>query len=304
METAKKWIAILTAGAICLVGVAVVCLFKIRSLSEEIAQLYESNSRLGESVRDLRGELSSLRWETEDEIKAIASLFETVEYTVVGPGTKTDTVECRFRIVPKLVSEDMELELTVGDATGSLNREGNGFVGSMEIKIFDENQTIPTVAVKSAAGIQTQQLEEVDLYWACREWLPELYQTMSGVSSTEEGLDEVNLAFGFRYDTEHTPVTFIKLTEIQTVDGQEVSRRDVTNQLRDGGELNFYEYYTDRTLKGEETVVITVRAEDSLGYIHELKTHIYPSGEPDGSPEIDTGFESIYTSDGKLLYGS
>jgi hypothetical protein len=230
-----------------------------------------------------------------------ASLFETVEYNLVGPGSETGTGRCRFYIVPKLISEEMELVLTVGNTTCSMVREGSGFVSTVECLLFAED--IPVVTVKTSAGTQNEKLEEVDLFWDSRAWLPELIQTMSGISSTAKDWVNVDLAFGVNYNNGESSVTFVKFTEIKTVNGEEISNRDVTAQLRDGGEAGFYEFYTGYPYEGEEHVVVTVRAEDSLGYIHELKTEIGPAIDSDGCPEINTGFESIYTSDGIRIFG-
>jgi hypothetical protein len=304
MENAKRWIAACLVVAVCLAGLSAYYLFKIHSLWEAVEWLECQNDELERDVSNLSSHLSALRSQMEEKIRDAASLFEEVEYKLVGTGTESGTAKCAFRIVPKLISEDMQLEIAIGNKTHSLTKDGNGFTGTVEIKMFDEDGAIPSVAVKTASGTQVQKLEDVDLYWACRNWLPELFQSMSGTSSTEKGFPQVDLAYGFWYETEvsETPVTFVKITEIKTVDGKEVSNRDVTDQLRDGGEPDFYEYYTGFIMEKQQSVVLTIRAEDSLGYIHVLETYIDLYANSDGSPEISESFESIYTPDGELLY--
>lgn len=301
MENLKKWLIAGFAIMLCLVIVLAVW---VGSLSKRLTELEHDHRNLFDDVSELYQELYGLRAELnamEEAARDAASLFETVEYNLVGASSETGTGRCRFYIVPKLISEEMELVLTVGDTTHSLVREGSGFASTVEFPLFAED--IPVVTVKTSAGTQNEKLEEVDLFWASREWLPELIQTMSGISSTAKDWVNVDLAYGVKYNNGQSPVTFVKFTEIKTVNGEEISNRDVTAQLRDGGESGFYEFYTGYPYKGEEDVVVTVRAEDSLGYIHELQTEIVPSTEPDGCPETNTGFESIYTSDGTLLFG-
>ena len=300
MKNAKRWIA----ACLVVVGLSAYCLFEIHSLREAVEWLERQNDRLERDVSNLSSRLSTLKSQMKEEIRDAASLFEEVEYKLIGTGTESGTAKCAFRIVPKLISEDMQLEITIGNKTHSLTKDGNGFTGTVEIKMFDEEGAIPSVAVKTASGTQVQKLEDVDLYWACRNWLPELIQSMSGTSSTEKGFPQVELAYDFLCNTEvtETPVTFVKVTEIKTVDGKEVSNRDVTDQLRDSGQPDFYEYYTGCIMEKQQYMVLTIRAEDSLGYIHELETYIDLYANSDGSPEISESFESIYTPDGELLY--
>lgn len=304
MENAKRWMAACLVAVVCLAGLSAYCLFKIHSLWEAVEWLECQNDELDRDVFNLRDSLSALRSEMEEKIHDATSIFEEVEYKLVGTGTESGTAKCAFRIIPKLMSEDMQLEITIGNKTHSLTKDGDEFTGTVEIKMFDEEGAIPSVTVKTASGTQVQKLEEVDLYWACRSWLPEVFLSMSGTGSNEQGLPQLDLTYGFLYHTEvtETPVTIVKITEIKTVDGKEVSNRDVTSQLRDGGQPDHYEYDTSWMIEKQQPMVLTIRAEDSLGYIHELETNIDLYTNADGSPEISTSLESVYTPDGELLY--
>lgn len=309
METMKKWLIASLVIIICLSIALTACLFWVRSLSNRMTELEIQQRELFDDVAELYGELYGLQAELEEMGREADSLLEELEYAVIGAGTQPHTAAYQLTLIPKEVAADTTVELTVGDTTVPFTREGNAFTGTVDIPLFRENENYPVMTVTSAGITRTDELEEVELWLPYQNLLPTLSQTVSGFSSTTEAFTQVDLTYCFTYNTEHseTPVTFVKLTEVKTVDGKEISNRDVTDRLPDGSESDFYEYNTGCILEQEQTVVLTIRAEDSLGYIHELKTYVEPSAvtdvDSDGSPVISTSAESIYTPDGQLLCG-
>ena len=300
METNKKLLSACLVLIFCLTVLSAVSLVKLCFLSEVVSDLDYKCEQLERDVDILHSDLSSLHAELEENFREANSLFESVEYTLVGVGSDAGTAACEFTLIPKLISEETELVLTIGNTTHSLVREENVFTGTVEFPMFTEE--IPCVAVTDETGTRQQVLEEVDLYWACRDWLPEMFESSFGTSSTDEDWTQVDLTYGFTYKTEHAPVTFVKITEIHTVDGQEIVNRDVTDRLRNSGDPGYSEYNTGCIVE-DKTVEVTIRAEDSLGYIHEMTSSCTPSEDGQFGSEFNSAFESIYAPDGRLLFG-
>ena len=299
METNKKMLSACLVLLCCLVAVSAVSLVKLCVLSDAVSILDDRCLELQHTVNELSSDLAALEYELEEQHREANSLFEVVEYTLVGAGSEEGTAACEFTLVPKLISEETHLMLTIGTTTYSLGRTGNAFTGTVEFPMFTEE--VPYVTLTDAAGTQQQALEEVDLYWTCRDWLPSIMDSGYGATSTNEDWTQVDLTYAFVYNTEHAPVTFVKITEIHTEGGQQTRNRDITDELKNSGDPSYYEYDTGCIVK-DKTVWITIRAEDSLGYIHELTSYIEPEMEG-GMSETYWGGESIYAPDGTLVYG-
>ena len=305
METMKKWLIASFVLTLCLMVLSSVCLFRMHTLSEQLFYMEEQNRELGEKCRDLSGYVTCMQSELDEMERKAKSKLEDMTYTVTGAGTQPGTVEYRFTLTPKELTEDMILELTVGDLTVPLTEEGGRFTGTVDVPLFEDDLPDPTVNITSNGTTRTEELEEVDLYYAYRYWLPELFISMSGTESSADSDTKVTLAYGFRPRAQYakTPVTFTRMILIQKVNGEQVSSQDVTNRLRDDGAQNFTEIYADFQMDHEDYMQIFLRAWDSEGYVHEIETRCQYDRELE-CVDVSSGEEQIYASDGAALYSS
>ena len=301
METNKKLLSACLVLIFCLTVLSAVSLVKLCSLSEVVSDLDYKCEQLERDADILHSDLSSLHAELEENFREANSLFESVEYTLVGVGSEAGAAACEFTLIPKLISEETELVLTIGNTTHSLVREGNVFTGTVEFPMFTEE--IPCVAVTDETGTRQQVLEEVDLYWACRDWLPSMQYTGSETISTTKDWTLVGLNYEFVYKSEHTPVTFVKITEVQRANGEETVHRVVTDQILKDDTSDYAEYFSNCVVMKDSVVEVVLRAEDSLGYIHEMTTYCESSEDGWFGAEFSSAFENIYAPDGRLLFG-
>lgn len=302
METTKKWqIAII----VCLAVALIACLFWVRSLSEKIASLEFDYQSLSYNVGRLTDNQNMLEAELDEMIREVNSLTEELDYTIIGAGTQPNTAAYQVTLIPKELAKNTKVEITVGDTTVPFTRTGDTFTGVVDIPLFEENEEHPVLTVTSAGITKKDVLEEIDLWYAYYDCLPDLFQSMNGIGSSNEDPERISLLLGyaFRLNDSYTdnPVCFTKITMTKTVNGEEGPCQDVTDRFVDYGDYAEFKL-PDIVVNSTDAVTVVIRAEDSLGYIHELITH---REEHDGFT-VESGDETarIYGPDGTVLYTS
>lgn len=298
METTKKRLV----AFICLAIALVACLFWVRSLSERLEWLEHQNQVLSDRVQNLNHKVDGVKSELAEMIREANSLTEELGYNIVGAGTHPNTAAYEVTLTPKELAANTKVEITVGDTTVAFTRNGDIFMGTVEIPLFEENVGYPILSVTSAGITKKQELKEIGLWYAYMDYLPQLFQSMSGNGSSEDPEKrDAFLAYALRSNETYTdaPVTFTKVTMTQTVNGEEGPCQDVTNRFIDYGDYAEFNL-PDITLSKGDRVVVVIRAEDSLGYIHEMTSRIEYHTESDVGVE-HADFERIYGPDGTLL---
>lgn len=303
METKKKW---LTANLVILIcfGIALIaCLFWVHSLSEKLAYQELEQQNLSYRVSRLESQVSGLQADLNDMLHEMDSLVEELDYTIVGAGTKPNTAAYQLTLTPKELAEDTTVEVAVGDCTVSFTRNGDTFTGNIDVPLFEENEGHPILTVTSAGITKRVELEEISLWYAYSDWLPYLFQSMNGTGGNEDPeKTDVFLAYAFRLNDfyTNTPVGFTKITMTKTINGEDGPCQDVTDQFIDCGDYAQFKL-PDITMSNTDQVTVMIRAEDSLGYIHELETTTRYD-ETYESIMSDSCEERICASDGTVLY--
>jgi hypothetical protein len=198
------------------------------------------------------------------------------------------------------------VEVAVGDTTVSFTRNGDTFTGNIDVPLFEENENYPILTVTSAGITKRDELEEISLWYTYNDWLPHLFQSMNGTGGNEDlEKTDVLLAYAFRLNGfyTNTPVRFTKITMTKTINGEEGPCQDVTNQFIDYGDYAEFNL-PDITVSNTDNVTVVIRAEDSMGYIHELTTHSRYDEESGCVAVGRDETERIYGPDGTLLYHS
>ena len=200
----------------------------------------------------------------------------------------------------------MQISVTVDGVTAPLERNGNEFKGTIDVGLFIDYNQWPLLSIKTADGTKTEYLEDVDVSYMFSRHLPSLYADMSGGSGKfSDGTLSVDL--GFTVETkpasQNAPITFISFTLIEEVNGKEISRHDITEEVRKSGESYNTRYVKNFKVTYGDKLKVYVIAEDSLGYIHKTLAHYWLESEDGAQAETVFGGEMIYDKDGNLLYG-
>lgn len=281
-------------------------LYKIATLSDEIDHLKSRNSNLTGDIQILREEISSIYDNVDKQLKKQASLISGVDFSIGNPSEDMKTVELSLTVVPKLISDDMQISVTVDGVTAPLERNGNEFKGTIDVGLFVDYNQWPLLSIKTADGTKTEYLEDVDVSYMFSRHLPSLYADMSGGSGKfSDGMLSVDL--GFTVETKpaspNAPITFTSFTLIEEVNGKEISRQDITEEVRKSGESYNTRYVKNFKVTYGDELKVYVIAEDSLGYIHKTLAHYWLESEDGAQAEAVFGGEMIYDKDGNLLYG-
>lgn len=281
-------------------------LYKIATLSDEINHLKSRNSNLTGDIQILREEINSIYDNVDKQLKKQASLISGVDFSIGNPSDDMKTVELSLTVVPKSISDDMQVSITVDGNTVPLARNGNGFTGAIDVGLFVDYNQWPLLSITSAGETKTEYLENVDVSYLFSRHLPSLYADMSGGSGKfSDGTLSVDL--GFTVETkpasQNAPITFTSFTLIEEVNGKEINRQDITDEVRKSGESYNTQYVKNFKVSYGDKLKVYVIAEDSLGYIHKTLAHYWLEREDGSQTETVFGGEMIYDKDGNLLYG-
>ena len=303
-ETGKRtnWKAI---AAVALVVLLAVSLFKIAELSDEVENLQRENTSLSNGIQALRDDIQSIYDNVDAKLKEQASLVAGVDFEVGDISDDMKSVELDLTVVPKLVSDDMEVSVSVDGNTVPLTRNGSEFTGSVAVGLFVDYNQWPLLSIKSSEGTKTEYLDSVDVSYLFSRYLPSLYADMSASSTLKNGSLQVDAGFSIESKpaNSNSPITFVSFTLIEEINGEEVSRSDITDEVRKSGNSYNTRYNKSFEMTPEDELKVYVIAEDTLGYIHKTLAHFWIQSEDGAVAEAVFGGEWIYDQDGNLLYG-
>ena len=303
-ETGKKtnWKAI---AAVVLVVILVISFFKIAELSDAVENLQRENTSLSNGIQALRDDIQSIYDNVDAKLKEQASLVAGVDFEIGDISDDMKSVELALTVVPKLVSDDMEVTVSVDGETVPLTRNGSEFTGSVAVGLFVGYNEWPLLSIKSAESTKTEYLDSIDVSYLYSRHLPSLYADMSASSTLKNGKLQVDAGFSVESKpaSNNSPITFVSFTLIEEINGEEVNRSDITDEVRKSGNSYNTRYIKSFEMTQEDELKVYVIAEDTLGYIHKTLAHFWVQSEDGAVAEAVFGGEMIYDKNGNLLYG-
>ena len=306
MEEKKKQFNFRKLFIILMAGLLVFSVFKIAELSDELDHLKIRNSNLTGEIQVLRDEIASIYDNVDTQLKKQTSLLSGVDFSIGDPSEDFKAVELLLTVAPKMISDDMQVSVTVDGNTVLLEQNGSEFTGTMDIGLFVDYDQWPLLSIKTAEGTKTEYLEDVDISYMFARYLPSVYADMSGGGGKlSDGTLSVDLGFSIETQSAYgnSPVTFTAFTLVEEVNGKEISRQDITSEVRKSGESYHTQYVKSFQVTYGDELKVYVIAEDSLGYIHKTLAHYWLESEDGAQAEAVFGGEMIYDKDGNLLYG-
>ncbi len=305
MDKNKKQI---TSQRIIVLLLAVLLVFgaiKIGTLTDDIKNLRSQTSELDSEIQMLRNEINSVYTNVDKQLKEEASLISGVDYTVGNPSEDMKSVQLSLTVIPKVISEDTELSVAIDGNSAALTRNGNEFTGTIDVGLFVDYDQCPLLSVKTSDGTKTEYLEDVAVSYLFSNYLPSLEADMSASSRLSNGKLQVDA--GFRIATHpasgNKSVTFTSFTLIEEVNGKEISRQDITDEVRKSGENYNTQYIKSFEVSHGDELKVYVIAEDSLGYIHKTLVHYWTESNNGAQAETVFGGETIFDKNGNMLYG-
>ena len=297
--TKKGWLLI-GAGIL-----LVVMIFRVAYLKSEIEDLKNRVNSLQNHVYNYENQINSIYQNVDEKLKAEASLLAGSEYSF-GKLTDGGKVPFTIRITPKEVTQQTAMTLTMDGETIPMKREGSDFTVTKEIGMFIDYDQVgrPKVTITEGEIQKSEFLEKLDVAYLFHRYLPSVEAHGSGHSVHSNGELKISLDFSVHNQPadENSQVTFTKLLRVEEINGEEVGRADITDEvLQQDGSFSTTYSKTYQVEKGDDLRVYVV-ATDSLGYVHKTLAHQWFNVEGDVTETVFRG-EEIYAPDGTLLYG-
>lgn len=278
---------------------------KIRSLESDIKLL---QGDLDYAVSNLEDRVNSIYANVDAFLKEEASLLSNVTAEYGELNIEDHTIDVTVTLVPKLISDDMKVQLSINGRNTELARNGNSFSGTIPVDIYNLDEQL-LMTIDSEDGTQTQYLSEVRTEYLWEDKIPSLYYCdISGTGTFTEGKYTLDATIDINCSpTENTPsVKFEKFVLVTELNGQEISREDISDEV-----LNYQTYphgvfFSDdyqmecEAVEGDE-LAIYLEATDSLGYMHRMLLHFWKEQNGATAEAVDAS-EYIYDPNGVQIF--
>ncbi len=298
MNKNLKYVAVGVLSALLVLSFAKIC-----SLENQIGNLNSNISSLKSQLSSLNSNVSSIYSNIDKKLEEEASILSGYDYTVGDFDINTQTVEISLKVTPKEISDEIKVHAKLGTNTVELTKNGAEFVGKINVGLFEEYEDSVLVSLTYGEITKNEYLQHVWFSGLFEHFLPQLSANSGGKTALT----------GNQLKVEHTvtvdpwqdgDIAFTKFELIEELNGKELARSDITEKVEKssgGCEINFNKKYT---AEAGDIFKIIVRAEDELGYIHEVIAYNWYKND-DATADVETiyGGETIYDSDGNLMWG-
>jgi len=304
MNEAKK-----NTGLKIMVAVLAVALFAcfiwVHTLTNEI-------NRLGKAMHSqhqtLMNQVESIYTNVDRQLKEEASLLSGVVAEYGELNLENHTIDVTVKLVPKLISEDMKVRISIDGRSVDLSEDGTGFSGTIPVDIYNRNEQL-LMTIQTGAGTQTQYLAEVRTEYLWDGRIPSLYYCdLSGTGKLSAG----KYSFDGALDINCSPVEktqnvkFEKFVLVTERNGEEINKEDISGDV-----LNYQNYphgvyfrhdyrMECEAVEGDE-VCIYLEATDSLGYLHRMLIHHWKEQNGAVAEPVDAS-EYIYDPNGVQIF--
>lgn len=269
--------------------------------ANEIESLHSRINHLNSELENVRGTVSSIYNNVDDQLKKQASLLTSIEHTLGNLNTDKHTIDVEIKVVPKTVTDNMALSVKIGDSVADFTRSGNEFTAVVPVAMFMDYETRPMLYIETEAGTQTEVLEDIRVVYLYDRYLPTLYAYIPSHTDFKNGKAEINshLEISVKPTEYSGNVGFSKYELVTVVNDKEIDREDITSKIENGS----YDGQFSKTITAGlgDNVVIYVEAMDTLGYLHKTVAYSWYKSEDGAIAEAMYDGDSIYDQKGDLL---
>lgn len=304
MEENKKKNTFSKIFGFIIVGLLIFSLLQNVTLKDQIDSLKSANSRLSSEINQINTNINSIYNNVDEKLKEQASLLSGVDYSVGKINDDNQSVPVTLKVVPKTLVDDMKISVKTGDATTELKRNGNEFSAKFNVGLFVGYEEFPLLTIKSSGSTRTEYLEDVDLSYQFRDYFPTLEAHLLRSSTTSNDTIHIASTFSVNVDSSgnDNSVDFTKITLVETLNGEEISREDITDKVMEADGHYEEMYVKDFNISDKYDLRVYVLAENSLGYTHEVLAGCWMDEPMDAMLETAIDNEIIYDKDGNVLW--
>ena len=301
----EKKIKSLQACIVILIIALCVCVYKISVLESRVSRL----DFLVENQYDrIMSDVNSIYQNVDEKLREEASLLSLVEAEYGEFHPEDYTIDVTVKLVPKLISDDMKVQVSINGRSEELSRTGNNFTGTIPVDIYNMGEQM-LMTIETAAGIQTQYLSDIQVEYLWGGIIPSLYYCdISGDETFEDG----KYTLSGHLDINCSPVTdtpdvkFEKFVLVTELNGKEIKREDITEEVLSYESYPHGVYWRSQynmeceAAEGDE-LGIYLEATDSLGYLHRMLLHHWKVLDGATAEAVD-GSEYIYDPNGVQIF--
>ena len=237
-----------------------------------------------------------------------ASLLSGVEAEYGEINLEDHTIDVTVKLVPKLISEDMKISVSINGRNADLTKTGSAFTGTIPVDIYNKDELM-FMSIETEAGIQTQYLSEIQVVHLWDTRIPSLYYCdLSGTGTFGEGKYSLTGELDINCSpVEQTPnVSFEKFVLVTELNGKEINREDISQDV-----LNYqnyphgvyfrHDYQMECEAVEGDDLSIYLEATDSLGYLHRMLIHHWKEQNGAMAEAVDAS-EYIYDPNGVQIF--
>lgn len=301
----EKKIKSLQGCIVVLVIALCVCIFKITTLESDLKNL---DKAMDWQYQQVTNQVQSIYQNVDEKLREEASLLSLVEAEYGEFHPEDYTIDVTVKLVPKLISDDMKVQVSINGRSEELSRTGNNFTGTIPVDIYNMGEQM-LMTIETAAGIQTQYLSEIQVEYMWGGIIPSLYYCdISGDETFEDGKYTLNghLDINCSPVTDTPDVKFEKFVLVTELNGKEIKREDITEEVLSYESYPHGVYWRSEynmeceAVEGDE-LCIYLEATDSLGYLHRMLLHHWKVLDGATAEAVD-GSEYIYDPNGNQIF--
>ena len=281
------------------------CVYKITTLESRVSRL----DFLVENQYDrIMTDVNAIYQNVDEKLREEASLLSLVEAEYGAFHPEDYTIDVTVKLVPKLISDDMKVQISINGRSVELSQAGNSFTGTIPVDIYNVGEQM-LMTIETVAGVQTQYLSDVQVEYLWGGVIPSLYYCdISGDETFEDGKYTLNghLDINCSPVTDTPDVKFERFVLVTELNGKEINREDITEEV-----LNYESYphgvywrseynMECEAVEGDE-LGIYLEATDSLGYLHRMLLHHWKVLDGATAEAVD-GSEYIYDPSGTQIF--
>ena len=288
---------------IIIVLLAVLLIFNLFSLQDIGSRIENLESNIGYRFENISQNINGIYNEIADiydEAQAKASLITSFEYEYGEPDIDKMTVPVSVEIIPKSIAADTALFLEFGKRSVEMKRNGSAmlFTAEFELDVFEQNDGLVMLVMKSEGTSQTQELEWYinDLRSEVLPFASAYFHSADIICGEKSGITVDGTVSVIIQDESEDSIKNAKL--IYKMNGETVDEENVV----DDDFIHIHKTFTDYGIG--DTFELYFEAEDSFGFVHEtmLKTitfEEYGKVESEAPEDLD---EIIKDKNGNVLY--
>lgn len=296
-------------------GIKLIVAALVIALAISFAQIGLLNERIDRLQNGMHNQhqqfmnqVESIYTNVDRQLKEEASLLSGAEAEYGEISIEDHTIDVTVKLVPKLISDNMKVQVSIDGRSTELSRDGSAFSGTIAVDIYNVGELM-LMTIETDSGTQTQFLSEIRTEYLWETRIPSLYYCdLSGNAAFTEGKYALTGMLDINCSAvEQTPnVGFEKFVLVTELNGKEINREDISQDVLNYQTYPHGTYFRDdytmecEAVEGDE-LSIYLEATDSLGYLHRMLIHHWKEQNGAMAEAVDAS-EYIYAPDGTPVF--